>query len=299
MKDLIGIEGLAPAQIAELLDAAERFVGTRSTVSALAGRVVANLFFENSTRTLLSFELAAKRLGATVLIMAVERSSVAKGESFLDTLRTVEAIGADAIVLRHSRSGAAAEAGSALGCAVVNAGDGSNEHPTQALIDALALRRRFGGIAGLTVAIVGDIAHSRVARSNAILLEKMGAHVRLAGPPDLMPPQPPAGARVCATARQAVEGADAVMMLRVQRERLESGLEMSGAEYFDLYGIDHARLANAAPRAVVLHPGPMNREVEIAGALADDRERSLILDQVALGVPVRMACLERVLGAAV
>lgn len=293
-RHLLGIADLSPAQITGLLDSAEAFVTGQS--DALAGRVQVNLFYENSTRTLVSFELAGKRLGAHVVNLAADRSSVTKGESLADTARTLAAIGADVLVLRHPASGAAAQAAEAAPCAVINAGDGTNEHPTQALIDALALRRRFGRLDGLQVAICGDIRHSRVAQSDMRLLGKMGARVRVSGPEALLPTDPvPAGVTVVPDMDAAIAGADAVMMLRIQHERMANRLALSGYEYHALYGLTAARLRGAAADAVVMHPGPFNRGIEIDGGIADDPSRSLILDQVALGVPVRMACLAAVL----
>jgi len=293
-RHLLGIEALSVAQIAALLDEADRLANGGAPARPLHGCVQVNAFYENSTRTLLSFELAGKRLGAHVLNMAVAQSSVAKGESLADTARTIEAVGATVIVLRHAHVGAAAAVAAAVGCAVVNAGDGTGEHPTQALVDALTLRRRFGRIEGLVVAIVGDIRHSRVARSNMLLLTRMGATVRFAGPPTLLPDEVPAGTSVAENIDAAIAGADAVMMLRVQHERMVDRLDLSVADYHARYGLTFARLASAARHAVVLHPGPINRGVEIDGALADDPARSMILRQVALGVPVRMACLAAV-----
>ncbi len=294
MKHLLGIEGLATADIVALLDEADRLANGGAPARTLAGCVQVNVFFENSTRTLLSFELAGKRLGAHVLNMGVSQSSIVKGETLIDTARTVEALGATAIVMRHAQPGAAATVAAALttnGCAVINAGDGTGEHPTQALIDALTLRRRFGRIEGLTVAIVGDIRHSRVARSNMLLLTRLGARVRVAGPATLLPPEVPVGAAISENVDAAIAGADAVMMLRVQHERMADRLDLSVADYHARYGLTAARLAGASPHAVVMHPGPINRGVEIDGGLADDPARSMILQQVALGIPVRMACL--------
>lgn len=291
---LLGIEALPMADIVGLLDEADRLANGGAPARPLTGCVQVNAFYENSTRTSLSFELAGKRLGAHVLNMAVSQSSVAKGESLADTARTLQAVGATTIVLRHAQTGAAAQVADAVGCAVINAGDGTGEHPTQALIDALTLRRRFGRIEGLTVAVAGDIRHSRVARSNMLLLTRLGASVRVAGPGALLPPEVPPGATIVPDLDEAICGANAVMMLRVQHERMADRLELSIADYHARYGLTAGRLALAAPGAVVMHPGPINRGVEIDGRIADDPARSLVLQQVALGVPVRMACLAAV-----
>lgn len=288
---LLGISQLSPEDIVALLDAADHIAERGAPPDALAGRVQINAFFENSTRTMLSFELAGKRLGAHVLAMATAQSSVAKGETLADTAKTLEALGADVIVVRHFQVGAAAVLAEAVGCCVINAGDGIGEHPTQALIDALTLRRRFGRIEGLAVAICGDIRHSRVARSNMLLLSKLGANVRVTGPAVLLPAETPDGVAVLPNLDDATAGADAVMMLRVQRERMTDRLDLSVADYHARYGLTAERLRGASAGAVVMHPGPINRGVEIDDALADDPARSLILTQVALGIPVRMACL--------
>jgi aspartate carbamoyltransferase catalytic subunit len=289
--DLLGIESLGDAQIARLLDRAGEFaqsIERRSAIPpSLAGRTVLNLFYENSTRTAMSFAVAAVRLGAQPLTLSVEHSSVKKGETLADTARTLDAMRPDALVMRHRDNGAAATVAALTECPVINAGDGTNEHPTQALLDALTLRQHFGRIEGLSIAICGDIRHSRVARSNALLLARLGATVRLAGPPGLLP------AGIGATGiDEAVAGADAVMMLRVQRERMDEELGDAPGEYLGRYGLTSERLASATPHAVVLHPGPMNRGVEIADEVADDPARSLVLRQVANGVAMRMACLE-------
>jgi aspartate carbamoyltransferase catalytic subunit len=289
--DLLGIESLGDPQIAHLLDRAGEFAQSLERRTAippsLAGRTVLNLFYENSTRTAMSFAVAAVRLGAQPLTLSVEHSSVKKGETLADTARTLDAMRPDALVMRHRDNGAAATVAALTECPVINAGDGTNEHPTQALLDALTLRQHFGRIEGLSIAICGDIRHSRVARSNALLLARLGATVRLAGPPGLLP------AGIGATGiDEAVAGADAVMMLRVQRERMDEELGDAPGEYLGRYGLTSERLASATPHAVVLHPGPMNRGVEIADEVADDPARSLVLRQVANGVAMRMACLE-------
>lgn len=283
---LLSINLLSDRQIADLLDSAQAFSTGAGSSAQLAGKVVFNTFYENSTRTAMSFATAAARLGAQTITLSVEHSSVKKGETLADTAATLGAMKPDAIVLRHRNDGAPAEVAAIVECPVINAGDGTNEHPTQALLDALTLRQHFGRLDGLTVAIVGDIRHSRVARSNAKLLPRLGARVRLAGPPELLPDEVPAG-----EIEQAIAGADAVMMLRVQRERMTDDLGDAPGEYLERYGLTEERLALAAPHAVVLHPGPMNRGVEIADGVADG-PRSLIRRQVANGVAVRMAVLE-------
>ena len=287
---LLSIDSLSDGQLAELLANAQEYALDRHAGSGhLAGRTIFNCFYENSTRTAMSFAQAAARLGAQAITLSVEHSSVKKGETLADTARTLGAMGPDALVLRHRSDGAAAEVAALAGCPVVNAGDGTNEHPTQALLDALTLVQQFGSLEGRTVAILGDIRHSRVARSNARLLPRLGATVRLAGPPMLMP-EGADGLDI----DQAIAGADAVMMLRVQRERLDEELGDAPGEYLRRYGLTVERLGRAKPDAVVLHPGPMNRGVEIADEVADLAGRSLILRQVANGVAMRMAVLEMV-----
>jgi aspartate carbamoyltransferase catalytic subunit len=292
--DLLSIDSLTDEQIATILDRADvHLAANRSGASgqALSDKILFNLFFENSTRTLMSFATAAHRLGASVVTLPVEQSSVKKGESLDDTAHTLNAMRPDALVIRHRDNGAAAAVTEVMDCPVINAGDGTNEHPTQALLDAATIRSHFGRIEGLTVAICGDIRHSRVAHSNALLLPRLGATVRLGGPPMLMPDDLLSPHSV----DEAIEGADVVMMLRVQRERLEEELGDAPGEYLERYGLTSERLAKAAPNAVIMHPGPMNRGVEIDGAIADDSERSLINLQVEYGVAVRMACLELLL----
>jgi aspartate carbamoyltransferase catalytic subunit len=285
---LLSIDSLSDGQIAVLLARAAVFASDRQAgAGVLAGRTIFNCFYENSTRTAMSFALAAARLGAQALTLSVEHSSVKKGETLADTARTLGAMEPDALVLRHRSDGAAAEVAALVSCPVVNAGDGTNEHPTQALLDALTLVQRFGNLEGRTVAILGDIRHSRVAHSNAKLLRRLGAEVRLAGPPVLMP-EGSEGLGI----DEAVAGADAIMTLRVQRERLDEDLGDLPGEYLRRYGLTAERLAWAKPDAVVLHPGPMNRGVEIADEVADAEGRSLILRQVANGVAMRMAVLE-------
>ena len=296
-RHLLGIEALPAADIRQILDEAEQWIAfnrkPRKRDDRLAGLTQFNVFFENSTRTLYSFEVAGKRLGATVANFHVAGSSVNKGESLIDTALTLDAMRPDVLVIRHSATGAAAEVAAAVDSAVINAGDGTGEHPTQALLDALTMRRRLGRIEGLKVVICGDIRHSRVARSNLRLLPKLGAEVRVAGPLALLPTSDALGGIPAFTDfDEAIAGADVVMMLRIQRERMEAALSASLDDYHSRYGLTRARLARAAPDALVMHPGPMNRGVEIDGELADDRSRSAILDQVEIGVAVRMACLD-------
>ena len=290
--NLISIDSLNDSQIQRLLIRGETwFKSNRSTsrgeAKDLHNKLIFNLFYENSTRTAMSFAAAAHRLGAAPVFLPVEQSSIKKGETFEDTARTLNAMRPDCIVIRHRENGAPQRMTELVDCPIINAGDGTNEHPTQALLDALALKVRLGRLEGLKVAICGDIRHSRVARSNAKLLPRLGAEVRLAGPPSLLPEGVPA-----LSIDEAVEGADVVMMLRVQRERLEEDLGDAPGEYLGRYGLTSERLATATPNAVVMHPGPMNRGVEIADEVADDPERSLILLQVEAGVAMRMACLE-------
>ena len=295
-RHLLGIDHLAPAEITTVLDLADRYVDlNRRTKSAnvLAGMTQINMFFEASTRTQASFELAGKRLGADVMTMQVAHSSVKKGETLIDTALTLNAMHPDLLVVRHPSSGAVNLLASKVNCAVLNAGDGRHEHPTQALLDALTIRRAKGRIQRLTVAICGDIAHSRVARSNLILLGKMENRIRLIGPPTLMPAGVNEfGCEVFDDMAAGLAGCDVVMMLRLQRERMDGGFIPSEREYYHRYGLDAEKLAFAAPDAIVMHPGPMNRGVEIDGSLADDIRRSVIQEQVEMGVAVRMACMD-------
>ncbi len=294
---LLGIEPLHPAEITAILDLSEDYVALNRSAEkhaeVLAGMTQINMFFEASTRTQASFELAGKRLGADVMSMAMAQSSLKKGETLIDTALTLNAMHPDLLVVRHSSSGAVNLLAEKVNCAVLNAGDGRHEHPTQALLDALTIRRKKGRLHRLTVAICGDIAHSRVARSNLILLGKMENRVRLVGPPTLMPAQAAAfGVEVFDDMRAGLEGADVVMMLRLQRERMDGGFVPSEREYFQRFGLDAEKLAYAKEDAIVMHPGPMNRGIEIDGAIADDINRSVIQEQVEMGVAVRMACMD-------
>jgi aspartate carbamoyltransferase catalytic subunit len=289
--DLLSIDDLDDVTIATLLDEGERWFAynrqPRRNDHRLDGLTVINAFFENSTRTLLSFEIAANRLGAQVVTMQVEMSSIKKGETLDDTARTLNAMRPDAIVIRHSATGAPKSIARLMDCPVINAGDGTGEHPTQALLDAATIRQRFGRVEGLKVAICGDIRHSRVAHSNARLLSRLGAEVRFAAPTPLAEEGVPN-----LTIDEAVEGVDVVMMLRIQRERLDQELGDAPGEFLARYGLTAARFARAAEGAVIMHPGPINRGVEIDGDLADHDERSLIVRQVEMGVAMRMACLD-------
>jgi len=294
-KDLLGIADLSVSEIEAILATAESFaeVAARPVkkVPTLRGKTVVNLFFESSTRTRVSFEIAAQRLSADIVNFSPEGSSQAKGESLEDTAKNIASMFPDFVVVRHRHAGVPAKLARQLGCGVVNAGDGAHEHPTQALLDALTIRRHKESIAGLTVAMVGDIAHSRVVRSNIHLLTKLGAKVRVAGPRTMIPRGIEAlGVEVCYALEEAIRDADVVMMLRLQLERQTHFLFPSVGEYSKLFGLTPERLELAKPDAIVLHPGPMNRNVEISSAVADG-ERSLILEQVGNGVAVRMAVL--------
>ena len=289
-RHLLGIDGLQPHEITFLLDEAEGWIA-RKADKQLAGLTQINAFFENSTRTLLSFEIAGKRLGADVVNMHAAQSSVKKGETLIDTAQTLNAMQADVLVIRHASSGAVQLIADKVDCAVLNAGDGRHEHPTQALLDALTIRRRRGGIANQRVVICGDLLHSRVARSNILCLTALAAEVRVCAPSTLMPP---AIERLGVTAftdlDHAIEGADVVMALRVQHERMAGGYIPSPREFRTRYGLTPERLARL-PDALVMHPGPMNRGVEIDSSIADGPQ-SAITEQVATGVAVRMACLD-------
>ena len=296
-RHLLGIDGLTAEQITFLLDLSESYVALNRSAdkktSLLRGRTVINLFFENSTRTRTSFELAGKRLGADVINMSVSSSSIKKGETLIDTALTLNAMHPDLLVVRHPHSGAVDLLAQKVNCAVLNAGDGRHEHPTQALLDALTIRRTKGRLHRLNIAICGDIAHSRVARSNILLLGKMENRVRLIGPPTLMPAGiGEFGVEVFEDMAEGLKDVDVVMMLRLQRERMDGGFIPSEREYYHRYGLDAAKLGHAKPDAIVMHPGPMNRGVEIDGELADDLNRSVIQEQVEMGVAVRMAAMD-------
>jgi aspartate carbamoyltransferase catalytic subunit len=296
-RHLLGIEGLSPDDITLLLDKSDGYVEQSRQAdkkrTLLRGRTIMNVFFENSTRTRTSFEVAGKRLGGDVINMAVAASSIKKGETLIDTAMTLNAMHPDVLVVRHHESGAVHLLAQKVNCAVINAGDGSHEHPTQALLDALTIRRRRGKLQGLVVAICGDILHSRVARSNIHLLNTMGARVRLVAPRTLLPAEVERlGVEVFHDMAQGLKGVDIVMMLRLQTERMHGSFVPSIREYFHFFGLDTRKLAAAKPDALIMHPGPMNRGVEIDSEVADDIDRSLIRQQVEMGVAVRMACLE-------
>ncbi len=295
-RHLTGIAGLNPHEITFLLDEADGWVAHNRSHAAsdhrLDGLTQINAFFENSTRTLLSFEIAGKRLGADVVNMHAAQSSVKKGETLIDTAITLNAMRADVIVIRHGSSGAVALIADKVDCPVLNAGDGTHEHPTQALLDALTIRRRLGAIAGKRIAICGDVLHSRVARSNILLLTALMAEVRVVAPATLIPSGIERfGVTPFTDMNAGIEGADVVMMLRLQSERMSGGFVPSLREFHALYGLTPERLERA-PDAIVMHPGPMNRGVEIASSVADDPVRSTIAEQVEMGVAVRMACLD-------
>jgi aspartate carbamoyltransferase catalytic subunit len=299
-RHLLGIEGLGRDDVTSLLDAADVFfeVSRRPIrkVPTLRGKAVINLFFEASTRTRTSFELAGKRLSADVVNISTSTSSVTKGETLLDTVKTLEAMQPDVVVIRHAASGAPHYVSERVGCSIVNAGDGAHEHPTQALLDAFTIRRNKGRLDGLVVAICGDVLHSRVARSNALLLSLFGCEVRFVGPRTLMPRElGHFGAKAYDRIEAGLEGADVVMVLRIQRERLEGALLPSLREYSRTFGVGPRTLGYAKKDAIVMHPGPMNRGVEIDPSVADG-ERSLVLDQVEAGVAVRMAVLYQLAG---
>ncbi len=296
-KHLLGIEPLSPSEITCILDLADKYVQLNRQANKHSNRLVSltqiNMFFENSTRTQASFEIAGKRLGADVMNMAMQASSIKKGETLIDTALTLNAMHPDLLVVRHPHSGAVDLLAQKVNCAVLNAGDGKHEHPTQALLDALTIRRSKGHIKGLNIAICGDIAHSRVARSNILLLRKMGNNIRLIGPPTLVPQGfSQYGCEIYDDMRAGLKDVDVVMMLRLQRERMDGGFIPSEREYYHRYGLNTEKLAYAKEDAIVMHPGPMNRGVEIDGTIADDINRSVIQEQVEMGVAVRMAAMD-------
>jgi aspartate carbamoyltransferase catalytic subunit len=296
-RHLLGIEGLSVPEISHILQKSDEYVGqnrqTDKKVDVLRGRTVINLFFEDSTRTRTSFELAGKRLSADVINMTVQSSSVNKGETLIDTASTLNAMHPDVLVVRHGQSGAVQLLSEKVNCAVINAGDGSHEHPTQALLDALTIQRRRGKLEGLKIAICGDILHSRVARSNIYLLMTMGAQVNLVAPMTLLPTGAENwGVKVFNNMKEGLKDCDIVMMLRLQNERMQGNFFPSVREYFHFFGLDYEKLSVAKPDALIMHPGPANRGVEIDSEVADDYSRSVIREQVEMGVAVRMACLD-------
>jgi aspartate carbamoyltransferase catalytic subunit len=292
-KHLIDIKSLSKADIEHILNISEKYITTKKPSKILSGKTLFNVFFENSTRTRTSFELAGKRLGADVINMDIETSSAKKGETLLDTALTLNAMQPDFIVVRHGESGAPELLSQKLNCSVINAGDGWNAHPTQALLDALTIKSRLGKFEDLNVVIAGDILHSRVARSNMRLLTKMGANVRVVAPKTLMPKNVEEyGVKAFYNFKEALKEADIVMMLRLQKERMTGAYIPSEREYFHYFGLDEEKLKIAKPNVFVMHPGPINRGLEIASEIADDINRSLILQQVAMGVAVRQGVLE-------
>ena len=296
-KHLLGIEPLSPVAISEILDLADSYVDLNRRADkhsgVLAGLTQINMFFENSTRTQASFELAGKRLGANVMNMAMQASSIKKGETLIDTALTLNAMHPDLLVVRHPHSGAVDLLAQKVNCSVLNAGDGQHEHPTQALLDALTIRRAKGRLHRLNIAICGDVAHSRVARSNILLLVKLENRIRLIGPSTLMPSGiTNFGCEVFGDMKEGLRDVDVVMMLRLQKERMDGGFIPSEREYYHKYGLDGEKLAVTKKDAIVMHPGPMNRGVEIDGEIADDITRSVIQEQVEMGVAVRMAAMD-------
>jgi aspartate carbamoyltransferase catalytic subunit len=299
MRHLLSIDDLSVKEIKKILERANHHVQvnrhSNKKQAILSGRTIINLFFENSTRTLTSFELAGKRLGADVINIATHSSSLSKGETLLDTAMTLNAMHPDYIVIRHSQSGAVKLIADKVNCSVINAGDGRHEHPTQALLDALAIKNSKGKIEGLEVAICGDILHSRVAHSNMLLLTKMGANVRVIAPPTLMPDREyikKAGVKAYTDMRKGIKNADIVMVLRLQQERMNGSYVPSQREYYKFYGLDSEKMEFAKPDAKIMDPGPVIRGVQISSELADDIHRSIILEQVEMGVAVRQSVLE-------
>ncbi len=296
-RHLLGIEKLESGEITTILDLAEKYASTNRNkdkiIKKLSGLTQINLFFENSTRTQASFEIAGKRLGADVMNLSITSSSISKGETLLDTAVNLNAMGPDLLVVRHPNSGAVQLLSEKVNCPVINAGDGQHEHPTQALLDALTIRRRKGRLHRLIIAICGDIAHSRVARSNIILLGKLQNRLKLVGPSTLIPKDfQKIGAEIHNSMQSGLKDADVVMMLRLQKERMNLGFIPSEREYFHRFGLDQKKLNYTKSDAIVMHPGPMNRGVEIDGMIADDMTRSVIQEQVEMGVAIRMAVID-------
>ena len=296
-KHLLSIKDLSIKDITDILTKAEKFLNKRNKKkNSFANKNIINLFFEDSTRTLTSFELAGKQLGASVINMSIATSSIKKGETLIDTAMTLNAMDPDILIVRHNMSGVPYLLSEKVNCSVINAGDGSNEHPTQALLDALTIKRHKKRISGLEVAILGDVLHSRVARSNIYLLNKLGAKVRVICPPTLLPPNiEELGVKVFKNLEDGLNNVDIIMVLRIQKERMSGSFVPSEKEFFKFWGLDRKKLNNAKKNALVMHPGPINRGIEIDSDVADDIGRSLILEQVRLGVAIRMSIIDKLL----
>ncbi len=297
-KHLLSIKDLSVKDINNFLNSAEKFLNNKKNkkIKKLSEKNIINLFFEDSTRTLTSFELAGKQLGASVINMSVATSAIKKGESLIDTAMTLNAMNPDILIVRHNMSGVPYLLSEKVNCSVINAGDGSNEHPTQALLDALTIRRRKNKISGLEVAILGDVLHSRVARSNIYLLKKLGANIRIIAPPTLLPSDiNKLGVKTYKNLEKGLEGVDIIMVLRIQKERMDGTFVPSEKEFFKFWGLDRKKLERAKKNALVMHPGPINRGIEIDSDVADDIGRSLILEQVKLGVAIRMAVIKKLI----
>ncbi len=296
-KHILSIKDLSIKDITEILTKAEKFLNKRNKKkNSFTNKNIINLFFEDSTRTLTSFELAGKQLGASVINMSIATSSIKKGETLIDTAMTLNAMDPDILIVRHNMSGVPYLLSEKVNCSVINAGDGSNEHPTQALLDALTIKRHKKRISGLEVAILGDVLHSRVARSNIYLLNKLGAKVRVICPPTLLPPNiEDLGVKVFKNLEDGLNSVDIIMVLRIQKERMSGSFVPSEKEFFKFWGLDRKKLNNAKKNALVMHPGPINRGIEIDSDVADDIGRSLILEQVKLGVAIRMSIIDKLL----
>ena len=296
-KHILSIKDLSIKDITDILTKAEKFLNKRNKKrNSFLNKNIINLFFEDSTRTLTSFELAGKQLGASVINMSIATSSIKKGETLIDTAMTLNAMDPDILIVRHNMSGVPYLLSEKVNCSVINAGDGSNEHPTQALLDALTIKRHKKRISGLEVAILGDVLHSRVARSNIYLLNKLGAKVRVICPPTLLPPNiEELGVKVFKNLEDGLNNVDIIMVLRIQKERMSGSFVPSEKEFFRFWGLDRKKLNNAKKNALVMHPGPINRGIEIDSDVADDIGRSLILEQVKLGVAIRMSIIDELL----
>ena len=296
-KHILSIKDLSIKNITDILTKAEKFLNKRNKKkNSFSNKNIINLFFEDSTRTLTSFELAGKQLGASVINMSIATSSIKKGETLIDTAMTLNAMNPDILIVRHNMSGVPYLLSEKVNCSVINAGDGSNEHPTQALLDALTIKRHKRKISGLEVAILGDVLHSRVARSNIYLLNKLGAKIRVISPPTLLPPKiEELGVKVFKSLEHGLKDVDIIMVLRIQKERMSGSFVPSEKEFFKFWGLDRKKLNNAKKNALVMHPGPINRGIEIDSDVADDIGRSLILEQVKLGVAIRMSIIDELL----